>query len=61
MHEQMIGEEDAAHTFEYPEHFKILPAIHNWSTDAGRIKDGGRLVVLMPIQSAYALLPDVIE
>ena len=29
--------------------------------DAGRIKDGGRLVVLMPIQTAYALLPDVIE
>ncbi len=28
---------------------------------AGRIKDGGRMVVLMPIQSAYALLPDVIE
>lgn len=29
--------------------------------DAGRIKDDGRLVVLMPIQTAYALLPDVIE
>lgn len=29
--------------------------------DAGRIKDGGRLIVLMPIQAAYALLPDVIE
>ena len=29
--------------------------------DAGRIKDGGRLIVFMPIQSAYALLPDVIE
>lgn len=29
--------------------------------EAGRIKDGGRLVVLMPIQMAYALLPDVIE
>ncbi|MGJ8610384.1 MAG: murein transglycosylase A [Octadecabacter sp.] len=29
--------------------------------DAGRIKDGGRMVVLMPLQSAYALLPDVIE
>ncbi|MBT8410626.1 MAG: murein transglycosylase A [Octadecabacter sp.] len=28
---------------------------------AGRIKDGGRLVVLMPIQQALALLPDVIE
>ena len=29
--------------------------------DAGRIRDDGRLVILMPIQSAYALLPDVIE
>jgi len=28
---------------------------------AGRIKDGGRMVVLLPIQAAYALLPDVIE
>lgn len=28
---------------------------------AGQIKDAGRLVVLMPIQSAYALLPDIIE
>lgn len=29
--------------------------------DAGRIKDGGRMIVLMPLQTAYALLPDVIE
>lgn len=29
--------------------------------EAGRIKDGGRLIVLMPIQQALALLPDVIE
>ena len=30
--------------------------------DAGRIKDGGRIVVLLPIQSAYAKLPaDLIE
>lgn len=29
--------------------------------EAGRIKDGGRMVVFMPIQAAYALLPDVIE
>ncbi len=28
---------------------------------AGRIKDGGRLIVLMPIQRAYALLSEVIE
>ena len=40
IHEQMIGLEDAAHTYEYPEHFKILPAIHNWSEDPSRIKGG---------------------
>ena len=40
LHEQMIGPEDAAHTYEYPEHFKILPAINNWSSSPARIKDG---------------------
>jgi UDP-N-acetylglucosamine 4,6-dehydratase/5-epimerase len=40
LHEQMIGPEDAAHTYEYPQHFKILPAIHNWSASPARIKDG---------------------
>ncbi len=40
LHEQMIGVEDAPHTYEYPGHFKILPAIHNWDQDGGRIKDG---------------------
>lgn len=40
LHEQMIGIEDALHTYEYPEHFKILPAIHDWSKDPSRIKDG---------------------
>ena len=40
LHEQMIGTEDALHTYEYAEHFKILPAIHNWSNDPFRIKDG---------------------
>ena len=43
LHEQMIGEEDAAFTYEYPEHFKILPAIHSWNLSEERIKDG-RLV-----------------
>jgi len=37
LHEQMISPEDAAHTFEYQEHYKILPAIHNWSQDQTRI------------------------
>lgn len=40
LHEQMIGPEDAAHTFEFDEHYKILPAIHNWSKDPIRIKNG---------------------
>ncbi len=43
LHEQMIGSEDAQHTYEYAEHYKILPAIHNWSQDPERIK-GGKLV-----------------
>jgi len=40
LHEQMIGVEDAPHTYEYPGHFKILPAINGWDHDADRIKDG---------------------
>lgn len=40
LHEQMISADDAPFTYEYPEHFKILPAIHNWSADPHRIKDG---------------------
>lgn len=40
LHEQMISAEDSYHTYEYPEHFKILPAIHQWSNDPERIKDG---------------------
>lgn len=44
LHEQMIGLEDAPHTYEYPEHYKILPAIHDWSKDPERI-NGGKLVV----------------
>lgn len=43
LHEQMIGPEDAPHTYEYAKHFKILPAIHNWSKDPLRI-NGGKLV-----------------
>tara|TARA_R110001583_G_scaffold185625_1_gene345859 strand:+ start:9639 stop:10637 length:999 start_codon:yes stop_codon:yes gene_type:complete len=40
LHEQMISAEDAYYTYEYPEHFKILPVINNWSSDPARIKDG---------------------
>jgi UDP-N-acetylglucosamine 4,6-dehydratase len=43
LHEQMIGAEDAYYTYAYPEHYKILPAIHNWDKDANRIKDGQKV------------------
>jgi len=43
LHEQMIGPEDAPHTYEYAEHYKILPAIYNWYMDPKRI-NGGKLV-----------------
>ena len=40
LHEQMIGAEDSWHTYEYAEHFKILPAINGWDQTPERIKDG---------------------
>lgn len=43
LHEQMIGVEDAYYTYAYPAHYKILPAIHGWDRDPGRIKDGVRV------------------
>lgn len=43
LHEQMIGAEDAYYTYEYPAHYKILPAINNWDKDTKRIKDGNKV------------------
>jgi UDP-N-acetylglucosamine 4,6-dehydratase/5-epimerase len=43
LHEQMISPEDAHYTYEYTEHYKILPAIHSWHEDFKRIKDGRRV------------------
>jgi UDP-N-acetylglucosamine 4,6-dehydratase len=43
LHEQMIGAEDAQYTFEYPEHFKILPSINNWAASSERIKNGKKV------------------
>jgi UDP-N-acetylglucosamine 4,6-dehydratase (inverting) len=43
LHEQMIGAEDALYTYEYPEHYKILPAINNWGSDSMRIKNGKKV------------------
>jgi UDP-N-acetylglucosamine 4,6-dehydratase (inverting) len=43
LHEQMIGLEDAPHTYAYDGYFKILPAIHDWSSDPARINGGTRV------------------
>lgn len=43
LHEQMIGSEDALHTFEYADYYKILPAINGWGDSPERIKDGKRV------------------
>jgi UDP-N-acetylglucosamine 4,6-dehydratase (inverting) len=43
LHEQMIGAEDSYFTYEYPEHFKILPSINNWGSCVKRIKDGKKV------------------
>ncbi|WP_320664849.1 UDP-N-acetylglucosamine 4,6-dehydratase (inverting) [Prochlorococcus sp. MIT 1223] len=44
LHEQMIGKEDAPHTYEYSSYYKILPMIHNWHKDPERIKGGTKVV-----------------
>ncbi len=43
LHEQMIGAEDSYYTYEYPEHFKILPTINEWASSPERIKDGKKV------------------
>ena len=40
LHEQMIGFEDAPYTYEYPNHYKILPSINDWNKDPERIGEG---------------------
>jgi UDP-N-acetylglucosamine 4,6-dehydratase (inverting) len=43
LHEQMIGFEDSYYTYEYMEHFKILPSINDWSSSLERIKNGRKV------------------
>ncbi|MBE6097685.1 MAG: UDP-N-acetylglucosamine 4,6-dehydratase (inverting) [Schwartzia succinivorans] len=44
LHEQMIGVEDAHFTYEYPEHFKILPQICTWGKMEPMIKGGTKVL-----------------
>ncbi len=43
LHEQMISMEDALSTYEYNDHFKILPVINDWGSDVNRIQDGKKV------------------
>jgi UDP-N-acetylglucosamine 4,6-dehydratase/5-epimerase len=40
LHEEMVSPEDSYYTYEYQDHFKILPAINDWAKDPDRIKNG---------------------
>ena len=43
IHEQMIGVEDSYSTYEYKEHYKILPMINSLSTNKKLIKTGKKV------------------
>ncbi len=43
IHEQMIGLEDSYSTYEYKDHYKILPQINSWAKDRKRIKEGKKV------------------
>ena len=43
LHEQMISSDDANSTYEYSNHYKILPLINEWAKDNLRIKGGKRV------------------
>ena len=43
LHEQMIGSEDSAFTYSYPDYYKILPQINDWAKDTKRIKKGKKV------------------
>lgn len=40
LHEQMIGVEDAPNTYDFDDHYRILPAINNWSSTEDMIGEG---------------------
>ena len=42
----MIGFEDADHTYEFTDYYKILPSIGKWGGDAPNIKTGKKVKVV---------------
>jgi UDP-N-acetylglucosamine 4,6-dehydratase (inverting) len=43
IHEEMISSGDAPYTYEYNNHYKILPSIYSWAMDINRINDGAKV------------------
>jgi FlaA1/EpsC-like NDP-sugar epimerase len=43
LHEQMIGPEDASHTYEYEKYFKILPSISNITRSVDQNNKGNKV------------------
>ena len=43
IHEEMISSGDAPYTYEYKNHYKILPSIYDWSKDKKRINNGKKV------------------
>jgi UDP-N-acetylglucosamine 4,6-dehydratase/5-epimerase len=43
LHEQMIGPDDAAHTYEYKDFFKILPSNATWGEEPFNVKESQKV------------------
>jgi UDP-N-acetylglucosamine 4,6-dehydratase/5-epimerase len=43
IHEEMISNGDSPYTYEYSDHFKILPSIYSWAIDPNRINNGKKV------------------
>ncbi len=43
LHEQMIGEEDSLSTYDYGDHYRIIPAINGWSSSESIIGIGTKV------------------
>ena len=56
LHEQMIGFEDAPYTYEYPNHYKILPSINDWNKDPEKLAKGLKWTQILPTALIVTLI-----
>lgn len=50
IHEEMISTEDSLSTYEYSDHYRILPLLNDWHLDPERINDG----IKVPVEFKYS-------